>query len=47
MKQFLRLSIIVTSLCVLGACVLVPVGPRRVYYGPAVAPVGVVVVHRY
>jgi len=43
MISLLRMTIVVSALCVLGACVLVPVGPRRLYYGPpaVVAPVGV------
>lgn len=45
MKSLLRMTILVTALCVLGACVLVPVGPRRAYYGPpaVVVPAGVYV----
>jgi hypothetical protein len=41
MSKLLRLSVIVALLSVLGACVLVPVGPRHGYYGPpaVVAPV--------
>ena len=48
MSKLLRLTLVLTCLSVLGACVLVPVGPRRAYYGPAavVAPVGVVYVRR-
>ncbi len=41
MSKLLRLTAVVASLCALGACVLVPVGPRHGYYGPpaVVAPV--------
>ena len=44
MQQLIRLTLVVTALSVLGACVLVPVGPRRggYYERPAVfVPVGV------
>ena len=43
MNRLFRMTIVVTALCVLGACVVVPVGPRYGYYGPraVVVPVEV------
>lgn len=48
MTRLVRLSLVLSVLAILGACVVVPAGPRRVYYGPpaVVQPVGVVVVRR-
>jgi len=39
MNRLFRLAFLATAVSVLAACVLVPVGPRRGYYGPPVVVV--------